>query len=163
MEEIRSRVWTRGSEPTPSFPVSVSGMPPSTPPRPGHQWQWGANSWHQVETVALAALSARSGPQVSDPYFGSERGEAAGAAEAPASWQGSAASMSAWPPYTTADWSRDQSPDTSRGYAYAEHGPPSMHGGTSDANSALGGGYTTGGRSNAERYDPWSYQPSERF
>ena len=44
----RSRVWAQGYEPTPSLPISVCGLPPSTPPRPGHVWKWGHNTWHEI-------------------------------------------------------------------------------------------------------------------
>ena len=49
LEASRARIWIDGCMPTPSFPISVCGLPPSTPARAGHKWVWGTNTWHEVE------------------------------------------------------------------------------------------------------------------
>lgn len=49
-EASRARVWVDHG-PTPSFPSSVCGLPPSRPAQAGHAWVWGANEWHEVPTA----------------------------------------------------------------------------------------------------------------
>lgn len=44
----RKRIWHPGLAPTPSYPISVCGLPPSTPPRDKHAWRWGGTAWHEV-------------------------------------------------------------------------------------------------------------------
>ena len=51
LERARERVWYDGCEPTPSFPSSVGGLPPTAPPKPGHRWVWGHGTWHEVPTT----------------------------------------------------------------------------------------------------------------
>ena len=64
-ETARESIWTDGYAPSPSAVVSVGGLPPSTPPRWGYKWEWGNNSWHEVEeaTVRQEALKAEPGHQ----------------------------------------------------------------------------------------------------
>ena len=47
-EAARASVWREGYMPSPSRPISVCGLPPSTPPRPGFAWRWGGSTWHEV-------------------------------------------------------------------------------------------------------------------
>lgn len=49
-ENARASVWAKGHAPSPSRTASVCGLPPSTPPRAGHRWEWGYNSWHEVKS-----------------------------------------------------------------------------------------------------------------
>ena len=48
----REKIWLPGHAPTPSVISSIHGLPPSTPPRRNHKWQWGGTNWHEVPVMA---------------------------------------------------------------------------------------------------------------
>ena len=47
-EHPRASIWRDDFVPSPSKPISVSGVPPSSPPAHGKRWAWGSSQWHQV-------------------------------------------------------------------------------------------------------------------
>lgn len=57
-------IWRAGDAPSPSKPLTVNGMPPTTPPGPGMEWVWGATQWHAVPMSTDASSQLVSGDEI---------------------------------------------------------------------------------------------------